>query len=151
MEASEMTMGMEVVFGKPRGVRRIGTVKKLNAKSARIFLVAEDGVDEEWIVPYSLIHPVGTDIAAVVPAVAVDGSYSAGDRIVFGRPRGERHYGVILKVNAKTLVVQSDDGRKWRVKPSFIINEEMVSPVTPVIIANDMAEAPEELAELTAV
>lgn len=159
MQASEMTVGMEVMFGKPRGEQRTGSVTKLNAKSAKIFLIADDGEDEVWTVPYSLIHPVGTDVAAnIVAESIVDGDYEVGDRIIFGRPRGEKHSGVIMKVNAKTLMVQSDDGRQWRVKQSFIIRDtvpattpEVTTAVAPVIIANDTVEAPGERVELTAV
>ena len=55
-----------------------------------------------------------------------------GDVVVFGRPNGEQTEGVVLKVNGKTVVIETieargtlrvrEAGRKWRVPndPRFV-------------------------------
>ena len=134
MQAEEMEVGLEVRFGKLRGEQRTGKVEKLNAKSAKVTLIAEDGEEEIWTVPYSLIYSM--DAVATQPSndvVEPNVEFVMGEQVSFGRPRGERHFGVIMKVNSKSLMIQSDDGRSWRVKPSFVERIDEVEEDTPEV------------------
>ena len=46
-----------------------------------------------------------------------------GDRIYFTLENGKKCYGVVLKVNQKTLSVLTDDNRKWRIDAGLVEKE----------------------------
>lgn len=52
-----------------------------------------------------------------------------GDRVVFGRPNGQKTTGRVVRINPKSVTVESleergkhDQGQKWRVAPSLLRN-----------------------------
>ena len=53
-------------------------------------------------------------------------SFSQGDKVIFGRPNGEKTSGVVKKVNRKSLLVETEDtrgiypkGTRFKVAPSL--------------------------------
>ena len=46
--------------------------------------------------------------------------FNLGDRVGFPAPTGGKKTGVILKLNKKTASIQTDDGQRWNVHPSFL-------------------------------
>jgi len=48
--------------------------------------------------------------------------FRIGEKVQFGRPRGRKHFGVILKCNPAKAVIQESTGTKWRV-PYTLISE----------------------------
>ena len=47
------------------------------------------------------------------------GNLTVGDNVVFGRPNGRKHYGVVEKLNPAKAVVNCK-GAKWRVPYSML-------------------------------
>ena len=46
--------------------------------------------------------------------------YSVGSRVSFPGHSGERHTGVIVRLNKKTASVVTYEGQQWNVHPSFL-------------------------------
>ncbi|MFO7898308.1 MAG: hypothetical protein R6V58_04520 [Planctomycetota bacterium] len=46
--------------------------------------------------------------------------FSTGDCVTFRSPNGEQKHGVVLRLNKKTVSVQTDDGHRWRIAPGFL-------------------------------
>ena len=46
--------------------------------------------------------------------------FGVGDRVGFASPSGAKKTGVILKLNKRTASIQTDDGQRWNVHPSFL-------------------------------
>ena len=42
------------------------------------------------------------------------GSFNVGDKVIFGRPNGRKHIGIVEKINISKAVVNCN-GSKWRV------------------------------------
>tara|TARA_B110000483_G_scaffold178163_1_gene210729 strand:+ start:294 stop:575 length:282 start_codon:yes stop_codon:yes gene_type:complete len=59
--------------------------------------------------------------AAIAKAnqVSLD-QFSVGAKVVFGRPKGAKHHGVIVKCNPKKAVVMEEGRGKWTVPYSLI-------------------------------
>jgi hypothetical protein len=59
--------------------------------------------------------------AAIAKAnqVSLD-QFSVGSKVVFGRPNGAKHHGVIVKCNPKKAVVMEEGRGKWTVPYSLI-------------------------------
>ena len=59
--------------------------------------------------------------AAIAKAnqVSLD-QFSVGAKVVFGRPNGAKHHGVIVKCNPKTAVVMEEGRGKWTVPYSLM-------------------------------
>jgi hypothetical protein len=59
--------------------------------------------------------------AAIAKAnqVSLD-QFSIGTKVVFGRPRGAKHFGVIVKCNPKKAVVMEEGRGKWTVPYSLM-------------------------------
>ena len=61
--------------------------------------------------------------------------FKKGDTVIFGRPNGEKTQGRVVRVNAKSLIIETmearglqrvlEAGRKWRVPnhPMFVSHE----------------------------
>ena len=59
--------------------------------------------------------------AAIAKAnqVSLD-QFSVGAKVIFGRPRGAKHHGVIVKCNPKKAVVMEEGRGKWTVPYSLM-------------------------------
>ena len=59
--------------------------------------------------------------AAIAKAnhVSLD-QFSVGAKVVFGRPKGAKHHGVIVKCNPKKAVVMEEGRGKWTVPYSLM-------------------------------
>lgn len=68
-----------------------------------------------------------------------------GDKVLFGRASGEQTLGTVIKVNAKSIMVQQDEARgtmraypvgtKWKVAPTFVRKVEGGPVAAPVVEA----------------
>ena len=54
--------------------------------------------------------------------------FSVGNRVYFTLENGKKCYGVVIKVNQKTLAVLTDDNRKWRIDAGLVQKEKSQSP-----------------------
>jgi hypothetical protein len=55
-------------------------------------------------------------------------NFLKGDRIYFTLESGKKCYGVVTKVNLKSLSVLTDDNRKWRIDAGLVQKEKSQSP-----------------------
>jgi hypothetical protein len=46
--------------------------------------------------------------------------FTRGDRVGFQTPDGRRLEGIVLRLNKKTVSVNTDDGRQWNVAPGLL-------------------------------
>ena len=46
--------------------------------------------------------------------------FSVGQQVTFQAPSGAHKTGIILKLNKKTATIQTDDGDRWNVHPTFL-------------------------------
>ena len=46
-------------------------------------------------------------------------AFRVGDRVSFETDHGTVE-GIVMRVNQKTVTIDSDDGRSWRVSPGFV-------------------------------
>ena len=53
--------------------------------------------------------------------------FSVGNRVYFTLENGKKCYGVVIKVNQKTLAVLTDDNRKWRIDAGLVQKEKSQS------------------------
>ena len=59
--------------------------------------------------------------AAIAKAKAEDiNKFAVGAKVIFGRPRGKQHHGVIVKCNPKKAVVMEEGRGKWTVPYSLM-------------------------------
>ena len=54
--------------------------------------------------------------------------FSIGNRVYFTLENGKKCYGVVIKVNQKTLAVLTDDNRKWRIDAGLVQKEKSQTP-----------------------
>ena len=47
-------------------------------------------------------------------------SFTVGDGVVFQAPNGRELQGVVLRLNKKTVSVDTDDGHRWNVAPGLL-------------------------------
>jgi hypothetical protein len=47
-------------------------------------------------------------------------NFSVGDRVCFSDSYGQDKSGIIVRLNKKTVSVDTDDGQKWKVHPGFL-------------------------------
>jgi len=43
-----------------------------------------------------------------------------GNQVHFADKMGRRVFGTVVKINRKTVVVQSEDGKQWKVSPGLL-------------------------------
>lgn len=114
-----------------KGETLVGEVIKLNPKTAQVLL--DDG--RIWRIHYELLEKI-SDIPPRVPPIGNsiklpdDPVYrinnvqafnvAVGDKVVFGRPNGQKRMGVVSKVNAKTYGIDAEDGQNWRVSKNLV-------------------------------
>lgn len=55
-------------------------------------------------------------------------SFRKGDRVRFETDKGVRVAGAVERINVKTVTVQADDGRSWRVAPQILEIEPKAPP-----------------------
>ena len=59
-----------------------------------------------------------------------------GDKVQFGRPNGNKQFGVVQKVNHKSYIIASNDGVKWRTSHNLVqlagdnVTAPKIAPVT---------------------
>jgi len=74
-ESNGMKVGMKVRFGRERGEKTLGVIRKMNLKSAKVETLEERGsnrsVGQVWSVPYSLMTPAEGETPNVVQRVAI--------------------------------------------------------------------------------
>jgi hypothetical protein len=46
--------------------------------------------------------------------------FTRGDRVEFQAPDGRKLEGIVLRLNKKTVSVNTDDGRQWNVSPGLL-------------------------------
>jgi hypothetical protein len=46
--------------------------------------------------------------------------FGIGDRVCFQAPDGRDLNGVVVRLNKKTVSVDTDDGHRWNVAPGFL-------------------------------
>ena len=109
-------IGDEVEFG--RGTVRRGVVHKLNPTRAVVHL--SNG--ELWNVPYPNIRTGDGPLADVpAPPVSAASDVNVGDRVRFGRPNGQQHYGIVNRINVKSIAI-TEEGTDlgFRVSPGLV-------------------------------
>ena len=122
MNRADLSVGERVEFGTNK--IRVGTVVKLNPKKA----VVDVDNDGGWRVPYSNLRlngsKNGVETAPIVPTApyipATNSDLTVGDRVVFGRRNGRKHLGKVLALNAMSVRVVSDEGRRFRADYSLV-------------------------------
>lgn len=68
MKKENCEVGMKVIFGRENGQKTLGIVRKMNPKKCRVEILEDRGrksvKGQVWIVPYSLMSPVKTNVVS---------------------------------------------------------------------------------------
>jgi hypothetical protein len=66
MKKENCEVGMKVIFGRENGQKTLGIVRKMNPKKCKVEILEDRGrksvKGQVWIVPYSLMSPVKTNV-----------------------------------------------------------------------------------------
>ena len=54
-------------------------------------------------------------------SVCLMARFYVGAKVAFWDQDGEYHMGTIIKLNQKTASIHTDDGRRWKVSPSLLV------------------------------
>lgn len=65
MLKEQVRVGMKVMFGRVNGVKTQGVIEKVNPSRAKVRQLEPRGSIGMWMVPYSLIYPMGGESQAV--------------------------------------------------------------------------------------
>ncbi len=102
-----------------RGLPVVGTVEKLNLKTARVQL--DDG--QIWLLSQRHLTAEDSPVPQVPESTPVQAGagFQVGQHVRFGRPNGAQRKGKIVKINAKSVGIQAyADGKYWRVSPQLV-------------------------------
>ena len=117
--------GQAVEFADTRDGRlRKGTVAELRGRD---LVIIEDGPRIKWTLPYVAVVPPAERPAprpAQVPEptrrIPGRGDFVRGDSVAFEDRHLRTVVGVIVRINAKTATIDTDDGQSWRVAFSHL-------------------------------
>ena len=103
----------DTVRFRARGLTVQGVVKKVNPKNTKVRIAN----GQVWNVAHSLLRDA--DGAPTLPAPTLP-DFEIGQQVVFGRPNGQQRRGEIVKINLKSVGIETDNGKRWRVSPTLV-------------------------------
>ena len=100
---------------------------------------------EWWTVGFSTAEKIDAAEFNPVDVPSINEAHRVGDRVVFEGRRKETITGTVRHVNIKTLSIEADDGRRWRVAPTYIRKPAEADAARPAPSPQTTAPAPQGL------
>ena len=112
---------MDVAFKDKKGNDRIGRITRKNPTNARVHV---DGVGD-WRMSYFLMRKANAEECEAnhcrIMELPREPVFGVGDNVRFGKPRGRKFTGRIVKSNRKSYGVLNDaDNRVWTVSKGLV-------------------------------
>ncbi len=94
-----------------------GSVKIVDRLSA---IEAIKQLDEEDLLFLNRLIVERLKLISQAKSTTLMASFSKGDRVGFQAPDGRMLEGIVLRLNKKTVSIDTDDGHQWNVAPGLL-------------------------------